>query len=43
MGDKVWVLTCPCGWSRMVPRSTPTDRRRQIIEEHEATHEENHG
>lgn len=32
--SRVWVLTHACGWSRMVPRSTPTDRRKQIIEEH---------
>lgn len=30
----VWVITCPCGWSRMVPRSTPAARRRQILADH---------
>lgn len=34
---KVWVLSCRCGWSRMVPRSTPAERRRQIIQEHRVT------
>jgi hypothetical protein len=33
-GSKVWVITCPCGWSRMVPRSTPTERRLQILAQH---------
>lgn len=35
MSDKVWILSCPCGWSRMVPRSTPTERRRQILATHQ--------
>lgn len=30
----VWVLSHECGWSRMVPRSTPVKRRLQIIQEH---------
>lgn len=31
----VWVISCRCGWSRMVPRSTPAARRRQILTEHQ--------
>lgn len=34
-----WIVTCPCGWSRMVPRSTPAARRRQILAQH---HEDKH-
>ena len=33
-GGKVRVITCPCGWSRMVARTIPAARRRQIIEQH---------
>ncbi len=32
----VWALTCPCGWSRLIPRSTPAARRRQILAAHQA-------
>lgn len=35
MSGKVWVINCACGWSRMVPRSTPTERRRQILTTHQ--------
>lgn len=34
MSNKVWVISCRCGWSRMVPRSTPAARRRQILGDH---------
>ena len=33
-GNKVWVLSCPCGWSRMVARTIPAARRRRILEQH---------
>lgn len=35
MSDKVWVISCPCGWSRMVPRSTPTARRLHLLAMHQ--------
>ena len=34
MSDKVWVLFCPCGWARMVARTIPAARCRQILEQH---------
>lgn len=34
MSDKVWIISCRCGWSRMVPRSTPAARRRTILANH---------
>lgn len=35
MSGGVWVITCQCGWSRMVPRSTPPEGRRKILDLHQ--------
>jgi hypothetical protein len=35
MSDKVWIISCACGWSRMVPRETPTEERRTLLTTHQ--------
>lgn len=36
MSDK--QIICPCGWSRMVPRTIRRERRLQILAEHQKVH-----
>lgn len=38
--EKVWVLTHPCGWSRMVDRDTSKADRVAMMREHLAAHGE---
>lgn len=33
--DKVWVISCACGWSRMTPRFATGEERRAQLTTHQ--------